>query len=82
MPRTKTKSFCNRKYMHVLSYNNDSDSDTVDNVATVAQPVSEDVLSQETVEKKTRHAKQVMSADTEDTLIDWIRETPRLYRWI
>ena len=52
MPRTKNKSFCNRKHMPVLSYNNDSDSDTVANVATVAQPESEDVLSQETVEKE------------------------------
>ena len=33
-----------------------------------------------TVEKKKRRAKNVMSTDTEDVLIEWIRETPFLYQ--
>ena len=38
--------------MPVVTDNDDSDSDTVDNLATAEQPESEDVLSQENVEKK------------------------------
>ena len=36
------------------------------------------MLSQKTVEKKKRCAKNVMSADTEGTFIEWIREIPLL----
>ena len=61
-----------------MSDNDDSDSDTVDGLANAEQP--ESVLSQETVEKKQRRAKNVMSADTEDVLIEWILETPCLYQ--
>ena len=42
--------------MPVLTDNDNSGSDTVDSLATAEQPESEDVLSQETVEKKKRHA--------------------------
>ena len=62
-----------------LTDNDDSESDTVDNLATAEQPESE-VLSQETVEKKKRHAKNVRAADTEDALIQRIRDTPCLYQ--
>ena len=55
--------------MPVLTDNDDSDSDTVDNLATAEQLETEEVLSQETVEKKKGHAKNVMYADTEDILI-------------
>ena len=64
MPRIKKKSVGLRKPMPVLTDNDDSDIDTVDNLETAEQPESEDVLSQESVEKKKRHAKNVMSADT------------------
>ena len=49
-------------------------------MATDEQPESEDMLSQETVEKKKKCGKTVMSADTEDALIEWIRETPCMYQ--
>ena len=55
-----------------------SDSNTVDNLATAEQQESEDVLSQETVGKKKRHAETVMTADTEDVLIQWFQKTPLL----
>ena len=38
------------------------------------------VLSQETIEKNKRRANIVMSADKENTLIEWIRETPCLFQ--
>ena len=64
--------------MPVLSDNNNSDSDTDDNLATSEQPEPDEVLYQETAGKKKRCAKQVMSDCTEDTLIDLIRENPLL----
>ena len=75
MPKTKKKSVCIRKCMPVLNNNDDSDSDTVDDLETAEQPESGYVLLQETVKKKKRRAKKVMSADTEDVLIEWIRDT-------
>ena len=51
MPRTKNKSVWIRKPKPVVTDNDDNDSDTVVNLATAEQPESEDVLSQETVEK-------------------------------
>ena len=70
MPKNKKKSVCIHKPMPVLTDNDDSDSDTVDNLATAEQPESEEVLSQETLEKKKRPDKNVMSADTEDAMIE------------
>ena len=52
MPRTKKKYVCVHKPTPVLTDNDDSDSDTVDNLATAEQPESEEVLSQDTIEKK------------------------------
>ena len=60
MPRTKKKPVCFRKCMPVLIDNDDSERDTVDYLATAEQLESEDELSQETIEKKKRHAKKVM----------------------
>ena len=37
------------------------------------------MLPQETVEKKKRCARNVISVETEDALIEWIKETPCLY---
>ena len=76
MPRTKKKSVCTRKPTPVVADNDDSDSDPVDDLQTAEKP--EEVLSQEkeSNEKKKRHAKNVMFAETEDALIEWIRETP------
>ena len=79
MQRTKKKSVCIHKCMSVLSDNDNSDSRTVDNLASAEQPESEEVLSQQTVDKKKRRAKIVMFADTEDTLIERIKETSCLY---
>ena len=62
--------------MPIVTDNDDSDSETVDNLATAGQPEFEEVLSKETVENKKRRAKTGMTADTEDALIEWIRETP------
>ena len=52
MPRTKKKSVCTCKPMPVITDNDESESDTVDTLATAEQPESQDVLSQETAEKK------------------------------
>ena len=52
MSGTKKKSVCPCKPMPIVTNNDDSDSDTADTLATAKQPESEDVLSQETVEKK------------------------------
>ena len=41
---------------------------------------SDEALPQESSDRKKGHAKQVMSAEREDALIDWIRETPCLYQ--
>ena len=45
MPRTKKKSVCAHKPTPVITDNDNSDSDIVDNLATAEQPESEDVLS-------------------------------------
>ena len=50
MPRTK-KFVCICKPTPVLTDNDDSGSDTVNNLATTEQTESEEVLSKETVEK-------------------------------
>ena len=76
MPRIKKKSVCALKPTPVVTDN--SDSDTADTLATAELSESEGVLSQETVEKKKKRAKNVMSTDT-DVLIEWIR-TPCLYQ--
>ena len=62
--------------------NNDSSSDTVSNLAASEQPETEEVLSPQKNgrEKRKRCEKQGISADTEDTLINWIRESPCLYQ--
>ena len=77
MPRTKKKYIYIHKPMPVLT-DNDVSADTVETMATAEQP--ESVLSQETVEKTKRCAKNVMSADTEGVLIEWIREAPCFYQ--
>ena len=63
MSRTKKKSVCPRNPMPVLNDDNNSDSDT-------DWPETDEVLSHKTIEIKKRHENQVMSADTEDILID------------
>ena len=62
MPTTKKKSVCTCKHTPVVTDNDDSDSDSVDNLATVEQPESE----HETNEKRKRRAKTVMSIKIED----------------
>ena len=52
MPRTKKKSVCAHKPTPVVTDNDDSDSDTRDNLTAANQPDSEDVLSQETEKEK------------------------------
>ena len=54
MPRTKKKSVCIYKHMPILSDNDDSDSDSVDNLANAEQPDSEEVLTQKLLESKRR----------------------------
>ena len=66
MPRTKKEYVCVCKPTPVLTDNDYSDSDTVENLVTSEQPESEHVLFQETVEKEKRHAKNAMPADTEE----------------
>ena len=78
MPRTKKKFVCVHKPMPVLNDDN-SDCDIVVNLAAAKQSESENMLSQETVENK-RCAKNVMSADTEDVFLEWIREIYCLYQ--
>ena len=77
MPRIKKKSVCICKCMTVLSDNDDSDSETVDNLATADQPDSEDAIAQETVEMN-KEAFQEGHACLY-TLIEWIREIPCFY---
>ena len=62
--------------MPVLIDNDESESDTVDYLATAEQLESEDELSQETIEKKKRHAKKVMQKYRSN--VD--KETPCLYQ--
>ena len=64
MTKTKKKSVCIRKCTLVLNNNDYSDSDTVNDLETTETTKSGCVLLQETVEKKKRRAKKVMSADT------------------
>ena len=71
MVKTKKKSA--HKCKLVLSYDNDSDSDTVDTLTIAEQ--SDEALSQDNTKKK-RRAKLLMSAEPENALIDWIRQTP------
>ena len=75
MPRMKKNSVCTRKAMPVVT---DMMIVTVDNLAGAEQPEYEDVLSKEIVEKKKMGAKNVMSADSKDGLIEWIWETTLL----
>ena len=63
-----------------MSDNNNIDGDAADNLATTEQPESKDMLSQETVDTKKWCAKNIMSANTEDGLIEGIRETRCLYQ--
>ena len=62
--------------MPVVSDTKDTDSDTVDIPATAEH--HDETLAQQSTEKKTRHAKLLMSADQEESLIDWVRESPCL----
>ena len=72
---TKKKFLCVVKRVSGLCDTNDAESDTVDTAEGPDEAFHRKVLT-----KRKRHAKQVMSADREDALIDWIRETPCLYR--
>ena len=80
MPRPETKSVWACKTKPVVTDNDNSDSDTVDNLATAEQQSLRRCYPNKLLKRKKRHAKNLMSADTEDALIEWIRETPCLYQ--
>ena len=58
---------------------NDSGCDTFGTLGGVAQQPDE-ALSYKSSDNKKKSAKQIISAEMEDDLINWIRETPYLYQ--
>ena len=70
----ENKEVCLCMQIHASCYyTNNTDSDTVESLATAEQP--DGALSQESTGKQKRHAKLFLAAEHEDALVDWTKET-------